>query len=254
VSVATTRDAFLGGRLTLHQPRRGHRAGTDAALLAACVSPPTGARVVDMGSGVGAAGIAIAIRAPGCRVVLVDNDAAIAALARLNIEENGVADRVVMIEADVTAKGSVRPPALSPGHADFVVTNPPFHLAGTVRPSPDDYRRQAHQSSSEQDQAWIAAACGLLRPKGILAMIHRADALPRLLRSLAGRFGDIRVKPVQARSDQPASRILLRAVRGSRAPFVLLPALALHGGTGSFTEEAEAVHRGDLAVDWRDTG
>ena len=33
-------DAWLGGRLTLVQPRRGHRAGTDAALLAAAADFP----------------------------------------------------------------------------------------------------------------------------------------------------------------------------------------------------------------------
>ena len=38
-----TRDAFLGGRVTLLQPRRGYRAGTDPVLLAASVEAHTAA-------------------------------------------------------------------------------------------------------------------------------------------------------------------------------------------------------------------
>jgi tRNA1(Val) A37 N6-methylase TrmN6 len=34
-----TEDAWRGGRLTLLQPHRGHRVGSDAALLAAATAP-----------------------------------------------------------------------------------------------------------------------------------------------------------------------------------------------------------------------
>ena len=49
-----TRDAFLGGRLTLSQPRNGFRAGLDSVLLGAAVPAGTG-RLLDMGAGVGTA-------------------------------------------------------------------------------------------------------------------------------------------------------------------------------------------------------
>ncbi len=66
-------------------------------------------------------------------------------------------------------------------------------------------------------------------------MIHRADALPRCLAALAGRFGGIAVRPVHAKPEEPAIRILVSAVKGSRAPFSLAPPLVLHGPDGRFT-------------------
>ncbi|MBV1705232.1 MAG: methyltransferase, partial [Hyphomicrobiales bacterium] len=55
---ADTADGFLGGRLTLRQPARGHRFGSDAALLAACAPTDCDGEIMDVGAGVGAVGLA----------------------------------------------------------------------------------------------------------------------------------------------------------------------------------------------------
>ena len=60
-----TEDAVLGGRLRLRQPKRGHRVGHDAILLAASCPARAGDAVVDLGAGVGAAGLALAARVEG---------------------------------------------------------------------------------------------------------------------------------------------------------------------------------------------
>jgi tRNA1(Val) A37 N6-methylase TrmN6 len=219
-------------------------------LLGACPSPEAGETVYDLGAGVGSAGLAVALRFPDCRVRLVEIDPAIAALARANVEANGLSARVDVLETDVAARLAKGGP-LEPASAGHVIMNPPFHLAGTVRPPPDAYRTGAHIHGEEGDEAWIRCAHGLLRPKGMLSLIHRADALPRLLAVLDRRFGDIRVKPVLPRMGEPAVRILIRAQRESRAPFVLLPPLILHQADGSFTPEAQALHRGEVDIDWR---
>ncbi|MBP0580084.1 methyltransferase [Labrys sp. LIt4] len=247
----TTLSAFLGGRLQLAQPGRGHRVGTDAALLSACLSPAADEVVYDLGAGIGAAGLGLAIRCPRCRVALVEIDPAIAALAAENAARNGLVERVATLEADVTRRPA-RGQSLVPGTADHVIMNPPFHLPGTIRPAPDAYRAGAHVHGQADEEAWILCALALLRARGSLALIHRPDALPRLLASLDRRFGDIRVKPVQPRAGTPAVRLLIRTVKGSRAPFLLLPPLVLHTEDGGFTAEADALHRGEATIDWQD--
>ena len=57
-----TEDAVLGGRLVLRQPRKGHRVGHDAILLAAACSARPRERLIELGAGVGAAGLAVARR------------------------------------------------------------------------------------------------------------------------------------------------------------------------------------------------
>src|SRR5204863_3211595 len=89
-----TEDAVLGGRLLLRQPRRGHRVGHDAILLAAACPARARERVVDLGAGVGAAGLALAQRVNDCSVTLVEIDPALAALAAENARANGLGGRV----------------------------------------------------------------------------------------------------------------------------------------------------------------
>lgn len=129
-------DAFLGGRLRLRQPPRGaHRAGTDAVLLARLVVPAPGDTLYDLGASTGAVGLAAARMSEACRVVLVERDPDLAALALENASANGLAERVAVIAADVLAPGAQRRAAgLEAGCADIVLTNPPFFEAGGHRP------------------------------------------------------------------------------------------------------------------------
>jgi tRNA1(Val) A37 N6-methylase TrmN6 len=69
-----TEDAFLGGQLLLKQKRSGHRAGHDAILLAAATEAHAGDNVVDLGAGIGTAGLALARRVAGIKLSLVEID------------------------------------------------------------------------------------------------------------------------------------------------------------------------------------
>ncbi len=88
----------------------------------------------------------------------------------------------------------------------------------------------------------------LLAPKGRFVVIHRPEALPALLEGCAGRLGAMVVRPIQARRDGDAVRILLGGTKGSRAPLRIAPAFVLHEADGRFTPEAEAVHRGETVL------
>jgi tRNA1(Val) A37 N6-methylase TrmN6 len=240
-----TEDAFLGGRLVLRQPRRGHRAGHDAVLLAAATAALPGEHAVDLGSGVGAAGLALARRIPGLTVTLVEVDAGLAALAAENIRVNGLGDRAKALPIDVGAPAGVLAGAgLSPGTAQRVLMNPPFHDPGRHQRSPDRGREVAHASRLDGLPTWVRCGGRLLCAGGTLTLIWRADGLGHVLDALAGRFGDIAVLPVHPKPDRPAIRVLIRAVKGRRSPLTLLPGFVLSDAEGHPTTTAEAVLRG----------
>ncbi|CAM3238632.1 MULTISPECIES: tRNA1(Val) (adenine(37)-N6)-methyltransferase [Methylobacterium] len=238
-------DAFLGGIVRLHQPPRGaHRAGTDAVLLARLLVPAPGERLCDVGAGTGAVGLACAALHPGTRPTLVERDPELAGMARTNAALNGIAASV--IEADVLAPAAERRAAgLEPDGFDLVLTNPPFFTAGRHRPSPHPGKAMAHTFPESGLDLWIRACTAILRPGGRLGLIHRADTLPACLDAMTGRYGGIAIRPVHARAEAPAIRVLIAAIRGSRAAPSLLPPLVLHGSDPKiFTPEAEALHRG----------
>lgn len=243
LSSDVTDDAALGGRLRLLQLRRGHRFGHDAVLLAAA-APQVGRHVVDLGAGVGLAGLALAWRVPGISVTLVERESDLVALAEQNIRRNNLAERVRAVALDVAAQPAAFAAAgLPAGGADAVIMNPPFNDPARQQPSPEPARARAHAASRDGFESWCRTAQRLLRPGGTLTVIFRGDGLPALFAALGHGFGEVMLRPVHPRPDAPAVRILANAVKGSRAPSRLLPGLLLKDAEGRPSAAAEAIFR-----------
>jgi tRNA1(Val) A37 N6-methylase TrmN6 len=244
IAVDTSDDAVLGSRLRLLQPLRGHRFGHDAILLAAATQARAGELAVDLGAGVGAAGLSLAQRVGGLTVRLVEIDAELAAIAEENARRNGLGDRVSALALDVASPAEVFAAAgLGAGCAARVLMNPPFNDETRAQSSPDRRRRFAHVAPPEALSVWIKAAGGLLGPGGVLTLIWRADGLAGVLTALEGELTAEAILPVYPGPSAPAIRILVRAVKGGRRPLALLPGLVLNDETGRPTPEAEAVVR-----------
>ena len=236
-------DAFHRGRFVLVQPKNGHRAGLDAMLLAASAPKDFSGRLADLGAGAGAAGLAVAARCPQANIVLVEREAEMLHHAQLTLAHPANAflrPHVEILAADVTLTGMARRQAgLVDDSFDFVLMNPPFNAHGD-RASPDALRRAAHVMEEGLFDKWLRTASALLKPRGGLALIARPQSLTEILTALEGRFGGVRILPVSARANEPAIRIIVRAVRGSRAPLSLLPPLSLHDAAmGGFAAPAE---------------
>lgn len=230
--IATTCDGFLGGQLQLCQPARGHRAGHDAILLAASTAARPGDRVVDFGAGVGTAGLALAWRVKGIALTLVEIDPRLAGLARDNAAANGIAAKVIGM--DISSPADVFAAAGLPlDGADVVLMNPPYNDATRHRASPDAARAVAHVATSSTLQNWIHAARRLLRSGGALTLIWRGDGLCEVVAALEKGFGSISLLPVHGDPAKPAIRVLVRAVKGGRAPAAIYPGISLRDATGA---------------------
>jgi tRNA1(Val) A37 N6-methylase TrmN6 len=222
-----TEDAFLGGQLRLLQPKSGHRAGHDAMLLAAATPAHSGDRVVDLGAGVGAAGLAVARRVKGIDLVLVEIDAALAGLARGNAASNAISAEVIVL--DVTSEaGAFAAAGLTPDSVDVVLMNPPFNDPARHRASPDKTRQIAHVATDATLESWIHASRRILKSGGALTLIWRADGLTEVLAALGRGFGSLAILPVHADTATPAIRVLIRAIKGGKAPTRMLAALMLN--------------------------
>jgi len=239
-----TDDAFLGGALHILQPRSGYRAGLDAVMLAAAVAPvASGAmRVLDAGAGVGTAGLCLARRVPAAEVTLLEREPSLVRVAAENVTRNGLDARVHVIEGEVgAAAAELRGMGLAEESFEHVMANPPFHDEGAGTPPPDARKAQAHAMPEAGLDAWARFLARMAAPQGSATLIHKADALGRLLAALEGRFGAIKVLPLYPREGAPAHRIIVQGTKGSRAPLTLLSGLVLHGAGDGFTPQAQAV-------------
>lgn len=232
-----TVDAFHNGRFFLVQPSdTGHRAGMDAMLLAATVPDGAAGVLADLGAGAGAAGLAAISRLPGLSAVLIERAPAMADCARrsLALADNAhLAPRARVIEADVTLQGKLRRAAgLDDEAFDYVILNPPFN-AGADRKTPDALKAEAHaMESNDLFERWLRTAAAILKPGGQVSVIARPESMTAILQALGNRFGGIEVTPVIPRSGDDAIRILVTAIKGSRARMAMRDRILIHEGSG----------------------
>ena len=239
-----TEDAFLGGQLRLRQPKSGHRAGHDAMLLAAATPARPGDRVVDFGAGVGAAGLAVARRVAGIGLVLVEIDAQLAELARGNAAANRLLAEVVVLDVNSDAS-TFAAAGLLPDSADVVLMNPPFNDQARHRASPDKAREIAHVATPATLASWVHASRRILKSGGVLSLIWRADGLAEVLAALERGFGSLAILPVHGDPAAPAIRVLIRAIKGGKAPAELHPALMLNDESALPNKEVQAILAGE---------
>lgn len=239
----TSLDGFLGGRLRLRQPRGGYRAGIEPVLLAAACDVAPGARVLELGCGVGTALFCLAMRVPGLELAGVERNAALAELARQNARDNGIAARIV------TADLRRLPAELRAGQVDLVLANPPFfdRDASTRSAEPG---REGGRGEDAALADWIDVATRRLAPRGRLVVIQRIERLPDLIRACDGRLGGLEVIPLQPREERPPRLFLMRARKSGRAAFCLKPPVILHAGAAHLADGED--YRPEIAAILRD--
>jgi len=238
VSRANTLDGFLGGRLSIAQPRRGFRAGHDTVLLAASVPAPAGSHVLELGSGVGVASLCLAWRVPQLRVTGIEIDPELVALANENAARNGMADGVGFECADAASFGGRE-------LFDHVFFNPPFHPASGEE-SPSAGRDLAMRDAANAIADWTRSALALTRAAGTVTAILRADRTDEM--PAAGDGRGVVLFPLFPRAGEAPERMIFQFRKGSLAPLHLTAGLVLHEQDGRNTEAAEAVLRHGAAL------
>ena len=235
-----TDDSLLGGTVRHAQPRHGFRSGIEPVLLAASIQARPGERVLEGGSGAGAALLCLAARVPGLRGTGVEQDPGLVALARRNAAANGRPE-LDFVAGDVATLSGL-------GRFDHAFANPPYHLAAGT-PSPDASRQAAKRGGTLLLSEWAGALAGCLRPRGTLTFILAAASLPACLAAFAAAgCRPAALLPLWPKPERAAKLLLLRGVRGGGTPLRILPGLVLHGQDGGFTPAAEAILRDGQAL------
>ncbi len=238
-----TRDGFLGGQITVCQPKSGYRAATDPVFLAASVPAERGQTVLELGCGAGVASLCLGARVPGLELTGVELQADYAELAVRNGRDNGIAFDVV--NADIRTL----PMAIRSRTFDHVIVNPPYFEQFRGTGASETGRDTAmHEETSLAD--WIDTGIRRLCPGGVLSVIHLAGRLPALLAECDARVGNLAIKPLSPRTGRPAGRVILRARKGSKGPGLLHAPLVIHRGAShlrdgeSYTRIVEGILRG----------
>lgn len=242
--IAVTQDTLLDRKVKLLQPQNGYRVAIDPVFLASAVQAQAGEHVLDVGAGVGAASLCLAYRVPGCRVTGLEVQRPYIRLAQQNSESNGMRARVEFLYGDLRQS----PPRLAAGTFAHVMANPPYLEAVRSRPATTVAKDTANREGETPLELWARFCLLMVKPKGTVTFIHRADRLQHLLTTFSGKLGNIEIFPLWSGPGKPANRIVLRGRKSLHGALVLHSGLVLHNENGGYTTAAEEILREGKAL------
>ena len=212
----------LGGGRTITVTEE-HTFGTDALLLADFAEPRANERVCDLGTGCGILPLLFHRLSPAPIVDAVELCPEAAALAKHNVEQNGLINCITVYEEDWHSL------SLPKGTYDRVVCNPPYFAEHSGKQSPLPSRRLArHEQGSTLSDVTVAAA-SLLKNGGHFVLCHRPERLVDVLETLRkNKLEPKRLQLVHARADLPPFLLLCDAVRLGKPSLNILPPLILN--------------------------
>lgn len=242
--LAFTEDNLLGGKVHLRQPLDGYRVAIDPVFLAASIQAKPGESVLDIGAGVGAASLCLAKRLEGVKVIGLELQREYVRLAAENVRINQLQDRVEILCGDLLKP----PPRLAGGTFAHVMTNPPYIEHDKGRHSPNPLKDHANIEHGAGLTDWAKFCLLMVRPKGTVTFIHRADRLDHILSYFAGKLGGIQIYPLWPGKGKSAKRVLVTGIKSSGATLKLHAGMNLHQADGKFTDEADAILRSGEAL------
>ncbi|MBL1419213.1 MAG: methyltransferase [Alphaproteobacteria bacterium] len=241
-----TDDDFLNGLVKLRQPKKGYRAGSDALLLAASL-PAINGKMLEVGAGVATPSICYLARLAGDfkpHITAIEKYDNVAELAQYNVQQNNFDAQIDILNVDIFDKAATHEKhGLMADSFDHIFSNPPFFDPAKGKTSRDDYKALAHSIKQDDLQLWLIFMVRLLKNKAFMSIIYPMEHLYTVLKILENRVGDLRIRPIFSKYNAPATRFLLQAKKGSRAPLKMLPDLVLRHDDGTVTDFAERVFR-----------
>ncbi len=175
-----TSDAITAS-FRLLQRRRGHRFSVDdlaTAWEAARAAPPDTESFLDMGCGVGSVLLMTAWRLPAARGFGIEAQDVSFELARRNVNENRLGDRVTVLHGDL--RDVTRD--WRHGACALVTGTPPYLPLGTASASPDPQRAAARIELRGGVEDYLAAAARVVSTEGVVVLCADGRAPERVVR------------------------------------------------------------------------
>lgn len=250
----------LNKRLKLMHTAQGFKTSIDSVLLAAACPAKVGDQLLDLGCGVGGAGLSVLTRVDGVHLTGVEIQEDHAELAKSNAVGNRFQKQCAFVVADIRDYKNENA-------FDHVICNPPYLEAGAHLRSPSKEKATAmgglpalssfgltggsHHGKKDPSvkpkddmtvKDWIDCAHDCLKSNGTLTMIHRADKIDKIIQGIGKRFGAVEIIPLWPKAGEAAKRVIVRVVKHRKSPTTLHAGLILHRDD-EYTDEANQILR-----------
>jgi len=236
-----TRDHFFNGNIVLNQPGTGYRFSIDAVILAHLACPAPGETVLDLGTGCGVIPIMLAFRHPEVRVIGVEIQSSLSRLARQNVADNRLADRIRIVDKDM---GQLSLADIG-GPVDRVVTNPPYRKLDSGRINADSQRAVARHELKIDLETLLLTTRRMLRKSGRFFIIYPSVRTADLVAAMRSTGLEPKaLTMIHSKPALPARLVAVAGIKGGRPGLEVGPPLYLYHEDGTYTRAVEAMFSG----------
>ncbi len=230
-----TKDDIKLFDLKLFQPRHGYRYSLDPLLLASfCQAIKPTDSIIDLGAGCGIISLVLARIKPESTVVAIENNLEMAQIVELNIQQNGLGDRVSGHAEDIINLRDSYPDSTF----DLVVSNPPFRKAGSGKISPIIGRDSARHETTAKLSDFLSAAKYLVKPSGRICFIHLPSRLSEFISLVVTmKMSVLRLRMIHSNQESSATMFMVEVAKGRRTEPVVERPLFVRGMDGKHTDE-----------------
>ena len=237
-------DYLLNKKVKINQPDEAFRTGLDTVLLSMIAPKLKSGAVLDMGAGVGALGLCYYQRLNNDKINIIgiEKSSDFAKYYNENIVANNFENNFTVINDDLLNVD------LKKVSFDLVITNPPFEKDDTYK-SDNELKNIANIESTVNLESWLKFASDVIKPNGHIALIHKMERLDEILHHLHNRFGGVRILPIITKAGTQAKRVIVIAIKDSKAPLKMCDPLILSDGEKQYTDFTNKVLYGDMEID-----
>ena len=244
-----TEDKLLDGRVIFLQPRHGYRVAIDPVLLAAAVPARSGDRILDLGSGTGAASLCLAARLQDVHVTGLELQHDLVDLARKSADFSGLGGQVSFEPGDILTP----PYSVTGAKFDHVMANPPYMAKGAGFPPSDPQKALAYVEGPAVLEDWLELAQRSIKTGGTVTFIHRSDRQEELMAGFSSDKWCVTLLPLWSKAqERAAKRVIIHAQHGAGMAPVIAPSLVLHDVDGRYSEKANAVLKDCASINLQD--
>lgn len=227
-----TEDSFLGGKLSISQPRKGFRAGLDSVLLAAAINAQSGDKVFEIGSGVGTVLFCLMSRVSGLKSFAIEIMDEYHSLSLLNAKRN-------KFKAELILGDFLKEKKLKNESYDHVFFNPPYYSAKDYKTSGNKLLEIANIEYPGMLKKMLSLALKRCKPYGYITLIHRPARISDILSILKDGAGEIKILPIVSSNSSMSSRVIVRARKSARGETKLLNPLFIYKNSKNLSFQKE---------------
>ena len=233
-------DELWRGGPRFMQTEESFKLSTDSVLLADFANMKRVRSCLDLGSGAGVLCVLLAAKNSEAQITGIELQLNFADLSRLNISENGMADRAEIITGDLREHRSL----LKASAFDLVVSNPPYFAENTGYSAPLKHRAGAREEKNCTLSDICAAAKWALRWGGTFALVHRPERLSEILVAMTeAGIEPKKLRMVSYSAEKAPSLVLVEGKRGGKKGLKIEAPLILTDSKGNDSQEVQRIYK-----------